>query len=111
MHSSTPLDVRRELHHRELDQVRREKMEEEAMKEEYRMRAEESEQHIQELLEKVCVCVCVCVRACVHCPWLLAADAGAGSATGGAVNDGGSARGDEAFGGEGGECRVEGGGR
>ena len=37
------------------------------MKEEYRMRAEESEQHIQELLEKVCVCVvCACMRACVH---------------------------------------------
>ena len=32
-------------------------MEEEALKEEYRMRAEESEQHIQDLLEKVCVCV------------------------------------------------------
>ena len=46
-------------------------MEEEAMKEEYRMRAEESEQHIQELLEKVCVCVwcvhaCVCAYAHVH---------------------------------------------
>ena len=86
-------------------------MEEEAMKEEYRMRAEESEQHIQELLEKVCVCVYVRVRMCTHCPLLLAADAGAGSTTGGAVNDGGSAGGDEAFGGEGGECRVGGGGR
>ena len=55
-------------------------MEEEALKEEYRMRAEESEQHIQDLLEKVCVCGVGVFVYCMHhnypqtegiylCPW------------------------------------------
>ena len=49
----TPQETKIDLHRRELDQVRREKLMEEAMKEEYRMRAEEAEQHLQEVIQKV----------------------------------------------------------
>jgi protein HOOK3 len=48
----TPGDVRNELHLREVDHMRQEWLKEEALKEEFRMRAEEAEQHIEELVQK-----------------------------------------------------------
>ena len=38
--------------------MRQEMMKEQAIKEEYRMRTEEAEQHIEELVQKVRMCVC-----------------------------------------------------
>ena len=47
--------MRNELHLREVDHMRQEWLKEEALKEEFRMRAEEAEQHIEELVQKVSV--------------------------------------------------------